>query len=166
MNRPVINLKTSEIDWFLESLALGGLLALLVVVAAYYSQLPDQIPSHFGLTGIPDDYSSKKMLWLLVAITVSLYGLLTHVAIKIPPHRFNYPVKVTEKNAACQYRYAIRLVRGLKAIIVNFFSFVATGTIWIALGRLQAIGLWPISVFLFLIVAAIGTYLFVATTRQ
>ena len=53
-----------------RSIAAMWLLALvpLILVAALYARLPDQVPLHWGIDGAVNRYGSKNELWLLAAL--------------------------------------------------------------------------------------------------
>lgn len=69
------------------------LIILISIVASIwvYPQLPDQIPTHWGVNGEVNDYSSKQSaVWMGPAIMVIIYAALTLMP-KIDPKRANYP---------------------------------------------------------------------------
>ncbi len=57
-------------------------LVLIYYVASVYSGLPDIIPVHFGLDGVPNRYGSKVELIVLVAVSALFPSLNTVFAIK------------------------------------------------------------------------------------
>ncbi|MBK8229529.1 MAG: DUF1648 domain-containing protein [Candidatus Eisenbacteria bacterium] len=67
------------VDWALEVLALASLVSLLGLVAGYWTQLPERIPTHFGASGRPDGWGGRSMLLLLPLVTLVMYGTLTLV---------------------------------------------------------------------------------------
>lgn len=125
--RPKINLEWEQADWLLEGLALASLLMLVLLPAAYYSDLPEIIPQHFNARGEADGFGHKSMLWFMPALGAGLYGLLT--VLNRWPHIFNYPVRITEENAEQQYRLATRLIRILKVAVLLLFAFITWGII-------------------------------------
>jgi uncharacterized membrane protein len=61
-----------------------------VFIAIYWNQFPDQVPTHFGMNGQPDDYSGKAFgLFLLPGINIAMYFMFI-VLPKIDPSRKNY----------------------------------------------------------------------------
>lgn len=67
------------------------LLALLplVLVAVFYSRLPDQVPMHWGFDGEINRYGSKNELWLMGALG-PLFALLFQFLPRLDPKRRNY----------------------------------------------------------------------------
>ncbi len=65
-----------------------AVVALLVDVAWYYPQLPQQVPLHFGAAGQPDNWGTKQELvgWLLAAVVIVVTLLVPAVGlIKVLP---------------------------------------------------------------------------------
>lgn len=56
-------------------------LFLIIVMGIYigveYPSLPEEIPTHFNLSGEPDSWGSKATIWILVAVSIFLYFLLS-----------------------------------------------------------------------------------------
>ena len=144
-----------------EILALSGLAFELGTMIYKWAALPTVIPTHFGFSGQPDDWSSKKWLLLLPALTVLLYMGLTWLSRY--PQKLNYPWRIAERNAERQSRVIGSLISLLKAELVWLFAFVTWQAIRVALG--QAAGLWI--AFLPIVLVVIGgtviIYLYVAS---
>ncbi len=73
-------------------------LALLAIQAFYYySQLPEEIASHFDSSGQPDGFSGKTefyILWIIILFSVNIWVSLTNLIVKqIPPEYINIPNK-------------------------------------------------------------------------
>ncbi len=65
-----------------ECLVWGIMLLTLMLTAYFYPQLPDQIPTHFDLTGKPDHWEEKRWYrgYGLVFIQLFMYIFLTYVS--------------------------------------------------------------------------------------
>ena len=72
--------KRSASDWVLEGLALAALAMITGTVAAHWTEIPAQVPRHFGISGIPDGWGNKNGMLLLPSIAVGLYILMTVTA--------------------------------------------------------------------------------------
>jgi uncharacterized membrane protein len=47
-----------------------------VIPGIVYSSLPDEIPTHYGITGYPDAYSDKANIWLLTVLNlITIIGM-------------------------------------------------------------------------------------------
>lgn len=148
-DRPIIRLPLAPLD--LALLVLGGVAVILfiVVTAAYWSRLPEKIPTHFNFAGEPDAWGSKATLLLLPGVGTALY--IGMAVLSRFPHVYNYLWRITEENAARQYLYARRLVLALGAEIGWLFLYITWQTVRTAQGH--ASGLGPF--FLIAIVAGI-----------
>ena len=73
------------------SIAAMWLLALvpLILVAALYARLPDQVPLHWGIDGAVNRYGSKSELWLLAALGPGT-ALLLQFLPRLDPKKRNY----------------------------------------------------------------------------
>ncbi len=129
---PIVKFERLRFEYALEIVALIGLIYGLYQMAVSYPSLPDQLPSHYGASGKPDDTGPKSLLFLLAGVSLAIYVTFT-LLVRFPWH-FNYPWKITEKNAAAQYRIASALLTTLKTIIVWMITWIIIGTINIGLG--------------------------------
>ncbi len=122
-----------------------GISVLLIILN--YGQLPDRIPIHFDITGNPDSWSQKAMLWFLPIMLGATVGML-HLTSKMSPENFNYPVKITEENAAYYYRKT-RLGLALMNLVIGLTAlFITWKMIAIALGNSSSFSAWFIPIFL------------------
>lgn len=155
-HEPRFTLKKDQFDQLMESLALVGLIGLIILPVVYYESLPELIPIHFGLDGRPDGFGPKVMIWLLPGI-----GGFSFVGMKILcryPRLFNYPVKITTENARRQYRLAVRLIRILTATQLWLFCYLTNTIIEVALGLQDELNMGLLLLFLAGTFGTIGYY--------
>ena len=127
-------------DGFDVALNLTGALllaAFLVVVAASWSSLPEQVPLHFALNGQPDGWGSRGGILVLPGVALALFILLSVLARF--PHLHNYSMRITPENAERQYRLARRLLHVLKLLIVVLFFAIYLGSWGVAAGRFDGL---------------------------
>ena len=153
-SRPNYKAQWTPLRTLLEGISITSLALLILIPAWYYFDLPAEIPTHFNSRGQVDAYGHKATLWILPLIGVFMYGLLT-ILVRNPAH-YNYPVKITEENAAAQYRLAVFLMDSMKALIMAMFAYLVfamvdgarTGAsniglpVWIFLGAIGALCVW------------------------
>lgn len=144
--RPRIKPELSTSDRFIESAAWMVLILMWIIVLINYRDLPEAIPSHFNTAGQPDDSGSKEFIFILPVIGTFVFLLLT--VLQGFPYAFNYPVKITEKNALAQYTNALRMIRYLKLIILGIFSLITIFTISTAEGLSTGLGIWFVPFFM------------------
>ena len=144
-HQPVVRVQLSFVDHALEAAALGGVLLLGFLLYAFWPALPDIVPLLFSATGEVDGRGDKDTMLVLSAMVAFLY-----IALSIAnffPHRFNYPWRITEKNAARQYRIATCAMRWIKAEIVWLFTYIQWMIIQVATGAASGMGttFYPLS---------------------
>ena len=162
--RPKLQIPLQPVDYILEVLAFLGLIFLFGSSAFYYSQLPEQIPTHFGPNGAPDGFGSKTTLWLLPVIGLLIYSFMT--VINRRPEGFNYLVKITPENAERQYTMATRMLRRLKTFVVLLFAYLVWRTIGIANEEAHGLGWWLLPVVLGATMGTTFFYIFRSTARK
>ncbi len=121
-NRPSLKIKKEIIDYFLEYGALILLISTWAFTIYHFNKLPDIIATHFDFSGKPNDFGSKYTIWLLPVIMTFVYVLI--FSLNQNPHKFNYPIKITEQNAHKQYKLASRMMRVILFNITTMFAYI------------------------------------------
>ncbi len=144
--RPEIQIKLSDFDKSLRLLSTLFLVILFCLASFVYLKSPDIIPSHFNVSGKPDDFSDKSMIFILPFI-----GLITYFGfnqlVKFP-HIFNYPTSITKNNAERQYTLAVKMIRFLQLTVLIIFTVIILVTYLIIIGISDGLGIWFIPLFL------------------
>lgn len=100
-------METLKKDWWIWLL----FIAPFIFIAIYWDKFPDQIPTHFGMDGQPNDYSGKAFgLLMLPLMNIGMY-LLFMILPKIDPSAKNY------KLFADKYKI-------IQLILYVFFTFM------------------------------------------
>lgn len=121
-----------------ETLAGVALFWLCTSLTAQWNYLPSRVPVHFGLTGHPDGFGSKSILWFLPATAILLYLVLTVVARY--PGVFNYPVPVTDLNRKTLQSLAVNMLGWLKAEVMCILAWLTFAAISTAVGHRTGLG--------------------------
>ncbi|MEZ5046916.1 MAG: DUF1648 domain-containing protein [Chitinophagaceae bacterium] len=127
-------------DTILEILAWAILLITWIITCVNYPKLPEIIPTHYNSVGHADDFGTKKSIFILPLIASILVVVLS--ILNKFPHRFNYPVKITQENSLRQYTLATKLLRYIKLNIAIIFGFISFQTIQIANKKANGLGVW------------------------
>lgn len=117
-------MKTLKNDWLIGAI----ILVPFILVAWFWNKFPEQIPTHFGVDGNPDNYSSKVVgLILFPGINILLYFLFIALP-KIDPRKKNY--------ALFPEKY-----RTIRLAIHAFLSYTLVVTVLYSLGYRFDMGL-------------------------
>lgn len=143
-------------DRFLIISGFAVVFLVWLLIIWQYGALPDTVPTHFNAQGEPDAYGSKFTILILGIIgTVVFIGLetLSHY-----PHSFNYPVKITERNAPAQYRLASRFIRLLNLSMSLVFLLVVYLIFESADGTVSPLSSWILPLILVLVFTPLVIY--------
>jgi uncharacterized membrane protein len=100
--------------------------ALLALVVYIYPNLPERIPTHFGLSGAVDGWGDKTTIWFLPAIAIVLQVLIVWAASH--PEKLNYPVAITPQNRDKNYNQAVSLLYWLTIAVTTIMTLIVLAT--------------------------------------
>ena len=134
VTHPKIDTKPTKTDRLV--MRVGWVLVALhfILTGVFYFDLPDTVPTHFNLKGEADGFGSKNNLWLLPILSVVMYYGMLKITTRMKPWNYNYPTKVTEKNAPLLYALSIRMLVGLNLGIVLVFLVISLHSILLGSG--------------------------------
>ena len=55
------------------AMALAALVSNFVMVGMRWATLPDQVPRHFGLSGRPDAWGGKRIIWTYPVMSLAMF---------------------------------------------------------------------------------------------
>ena len=110
--------KRTPLVWIVDLLCGALLIGITVWVVCRYGSLPDRIPIHYGVNGVVDGYGAKSMIWVLVATTWILVGIVS--AVEQFPRFWNVPFKVTKEN---QWTLTWHLISTTKLIVLGIVVY-------------------------------------------
>lgn len=163
MSRPKTKIKPTVIDLLIETVGFFALMLMLMLPIYYYDQLPDKIPTHFGMNGEANAWSNKNSIWILPAVETVMYSGLW-ILVKYP-HVFNYLVPITEENAYKQYQLATRFIRILNSLIAVMILFILYNSIQTALSIQSGLGN-KMFIFLVAIFGSLGAYIYASIRNK
>lgn len=116
-------MKSNLFDKIMMTLSALILLAATVFVVLHWSQMPEQIPSHYNFKGEVDDYGGKGILvftlvmgWVMV-LTFSILGMF--------PKYWNTGVERTPANAAAVNRIIRDMMSVMQLSLAAMFSYMS-----------------------------------------
>ena len=142
-------------EWLLEVAALGVVLFWFYYLTAHWDAFPERVPSGFDWKGAPRGSASKPFLWVLPALSLVVYVVMT-VASRFP-HRGNFPVQVTASNAPRLYAMARWLLNVTKLQVIAMTGYIEWKMIQTARENTAGLNQWVCVV---LVVALMGTALY------
>ncbi|WP_256760613.1 DUF1648 domain-containing protein [Cohnella sp. WQ 127256] len=163
--QPKLNLPITGFERFLNYLTLFVLIGTILYLCFQWSDLPSTVATHFNGKGEADGWGSKGMLFLLPAISLALYiGLTT---LSRHPYVYNYPVPITEQNAAIQYVMARKLIYWINLELVSLFSYIVWSSVQSAQDQgSDGMGAWFLPTTLVVLFGSIAIYLNRAIRRK
>jgi uncharacterized membrane protein len=154
--RPILAIKLTLFDKILEGFTFVTLLAFWVYTLLHYKKLPEVIPTHFDVMGQPDGYGLKWTIFALPVASILFY--LALIFLVNYPHKFNYAVPITKKNALVLYTISTQMIRVLKLMILLVFFVLEYQTVQKAMFQKDIMGYWVYLVVAILVAAPISYY--------
>lgn len=124
-------------DWLFEVISLAALAGVFAVVIAHWTELPAQVPRHFGASGLPNRWGSKSGLWILPITSAIVYIGVT--AASRYQTLINIPFSI-ERNSPEVRRLLLSMSIVLKAVMLLVFAYSAWANVNTALGRSEGLG--------------------------
>ena len=118
------SVKRTPLVWIVDLLCGALLIGITIVVACRYGSLPDRIPIHYGADGVVDGYGAKGMVWVLVAVSWILVGIVS--AVEQFPRFWNVPFKVTKENQNRVMTVTWHLISTIKLIVLGIVVYLTT----------------------------------------
>jgi uncharacterized membrane protein len=160
--RPHIRPPRSPVEIVCLLVTTIGALALLGLTVYWWPRLPAIIPTHFGIDGAPNAYGSKSTILFLPALLLLLTALFS--ALARYPWAFNYPVVITQENAARQYRRGRTLLAVVNAFMAALFAVIQWQVIQATLGSAGHLGAFfsPAVIVIFVVLVLIAAIALIA----
>ena len=155
-DRPKIEVKTTKLSLISDIIGTIGVIFLIAYTLYYLGKLPQTIPVHFNIRGEADGFGSKYTIILFPIIATFLHTIFFFI--KKLPHTYNYPVKITQKNAEYQYKLAMNLIHLVRISVIGLFGFIEWQMIEVSLGNQKDLGMFVIPAFVILLIGSIIVY--------
>lgn len=97
-----------------------------LIILMNWGQLPEQIPTHFTITGEADAYGGKGSLVFLIVLAWVLFIMLS-LSVKFP-NMWNFPVQVTEENKDRLFaiaRFMMEIIKVLTCILLSLIMLAS-----------------------------------------
>jgi len=147
--RPKLKIPLSLEEKILILIGTLSIIAMLLYLCIMWGEIPDIIPTHFGLSGDPDRFGNKNSLFALPIIAIIMHILF--VVLSKMSYYFNYPVSVTEESAEALYKIGKQLILLLDMEIALMFLILMWENIQAAIGSISGLGVEIVGISMFII---------------
>lgn len=120
------------------------------------SELPNLVPTHFGLNGNADRFGPKSSLMLLPGIAAFVY-FITLLA-RFDARFINFPFKVTEESAPVYFPIALQMLTLVQLTVTSFFGLVVYHIVEISLSHRSGLPLLAVGLFIGTLLTIICVY--------
>jgi uncharacterized membrane protein len=122
-----------------EFFSVISLIALWAIALSSWPTLPETIPIHFGLTGKPDGWGTKGLVFFVPGAATLLYALVTSAPL--------FPEKpaIAAMPPDLKARYQMltrRLLFAIKAETLFAFLYLGCAVVRVAKGEMESLGVW------------------------
>lgn len=148
----------------LEIIAVIAIVANVLLVIRYWSELPATVPMHFNIRGEADLFGPKVTIWIGPAIAIACYILMTFVAKNTA--NWNYPVPINPDNANIQAQIGWDMLISMKAEMALLLGFIEWQVIRVALGKAETVNVLGIFALVGLLIATSIYYLLQAIANK
>lgn len=155
-SRPKLKIPLTIPEIIIEGICAIVFIGTAIFMILNHNNLPDKIPTHFGISGRPDGWGGRTGLNALIIVNLGLYVLLTILGRF--PHIFNYLCEITEDNAKFQYTNSRTLIALIKTEITVLFSYMAWVSIWVAEGKMEGVGVAFLPVVLMILLGTVAFF--------
>jgi hypothetical protein len=157
-DRPAAGLKMTSLEIVVEAGALAGIAANLILFVYYWPKLPYDATASRASMGLNRSamFTFVTMMPLIIYFGATVMGFF--------PRWFNYPVKITQENAAREYRLAANMLRVVKAEVAVCMLIIEWVFINIGMGEDMTIS--PPFMILFLGLLAMTILYFIYEMRR
>ena len=151
--RPKLKISLSWKEKVLILISTLSIITMWLYLYIMWDNLPDIVPTHFGFSGVPDNFGNKNSLFI-IPIMASILHLTLALLSKIP-HSFNYPVNVTDKNAEALYKIGKQTMLLLDMEISLLFAILLCKSIQTAIGNESGLGIVIVPIFMVIILGTV-----------
>jgi uncharacterized membrane protein len=121
-----------------EVFAFVGAFGPVVWLARVWNSLPDQLPSHFGLDGIPNHYASRDMVLLIAGFSIGTYCLL--LVVQKFPGRMNLPRRVGDPDRPRVEALGVEMLGWLRLELAWTFAYILWAMVQVGMQRSEGLG--------------------------
>lgn len=127
----------------------------LIVVISQFSQLPEEVPSHYNFKGEVDSWANKWFIFFLPTIGIALW--LFMLLFEKRPEFINMPN--FKKDASEEQRINMsRMANLVKNELLIFMSWMTVQSVYVSINGITSTGMWDLAVFIVILFSTIAYY--------
>jgi hypothetical protein len=158
-----MDLRRSKVDWIIETAALAALVAMFVIIATHWSEIPVRprfrsLPPRAASFGYTSPWNPQTVLWIMMALAAATYMLLTLAGVF--QKMINLPAEIHRDSPQVR-QLVLSMMIVLKAMVMLLFVYFSWTLIAVVTGHGR--GLRP--EYLVLFVAAVPLPLILYTVK-
>ena len=132
-----------KIHQFLNSIALFIWIATIVYIIVNWTNLPNEVPTHYNFRGEPDSWGNKWFVFFPPTIGIALWLFMGAIG---NPKTWQF-LSVKEQSAA-QIENSVAMLRTIQAEILLIFSFISIKDVYTVKGGNFHLGIWEMIIVL------------------
>ncbi|MFY0624954.1 MAG: DUF1648 domain-containing protein [Reichenbachiella sp.] len=155
-DNPKLKIELDRNDLILELLGWGTVILCFCLPIFYYADLPENVASHFDMSGNVDGYSGRWMLFFMPCVNLAVYGLLFYL--HQVPHLHNYHDEITIENAQGYYTISTKFIRYINVITALLLLYIEYQMVMAALTNESLFNTWSIGLYMILVTLGVVWY--------
>jgi uncharacterized membrane protein len=156
MERPKLPLKMHMFSKIFNTIALILFFVTILYIMTQWSQLPNQVPTHYNAFGKPDDWGHKGFIFLPLIISILMWIGLHFLEKK--PHLHNY-VNIKKENIEQHYKNSSLMINALKNELLIIFSFMAWNDVSVSMRNESLLGAWELPLVFAIILGTLAIFI-------
>lgn len=113
---------------FFDIVNLVIIVTITMMTIKFWTDLPDIIPTHYGINGVANSYGSKNTLFIIIPFMIGMYLLVKFISNR--PNICNYIVNITPLNREEQYNLVAKFLRIFCFEIIILFTYIQSSLIY------------------------------------
>ena len=117
-----MNVLKTPFEKAVTALASAVWAACIIILIIFWADIPNRIPTHFGMSGLPDSWGGKASLVFPVIVGLGC-DILMAVCRRFPK-TWNTGVRITEENRERVYALTARMLGVIRLCMAFMFSYL------------------------------------------
>ena len=151
----------TKIEIILEIISVLALLTFFIFTYSNWPGVPERIPDHFNMSGMPDSWGVKGKIPIMIYVTVFVFILFS--IISRFPRMINFPIPIKENNLKSHLQLRFSLIMWTKAELVIITSYLGIQAIRVSLSQAEGLGAYIVPIILLVIIGTAVIFIYRAS---